>query len=152
MMLYDAMVQVATLPDRSREVLNEYLREHLDVFYSSPQYAEMNVNPQTAYYALYYAAVGAWVTKDITTFLDLICPEVAGAEGDPNAYKECQLDGLVYTEYPQPIMAMAERIQHELVTQTGLIGMIQTMFPGSPIRYMGDDARGMVVACEHFSF
>lgn len=152
MMLYDAMEQVVKLPDQTREVLNGLLREHLDVFFSSPQYSQTNVNPQTAYYSLYYAAVGSWVTKDVTTFLELLCPDIGGAEGDTNQYLECQLDGLVYTEYPVAIITMASRIQEELNTQTGLIGMIQTMFPGSPIQYMGDDARGMVVACEHFSF
>lgn len=152
MMVYDAMGQVAALPEQTRELLNGFLRDHLDVFFSSPQYVETNVNPIHAYHSLYYAAVGAWVTKDITTFLDLICPEIAGVEDDPYQYKECQLDGLVYTEFPAPILAMAERISIELQHQTGLIGLIQTMFPGSPINYMGDDARGMVVMCEHFSF
>lgn len=150
--VYDAMGQVAHLPDQTREMLNHFLREHLSTFYSSPQYADLQVNPEEAYYSLYYAVIGMWVTGDITTFLELICPDISMNDETGMGYMECALDGLVCTDYPAPILVMAGNLEKELKTKTGLVGLIQTIFPGVPISYKGDDARGMVVICEHFNF
>ena len=152
MIVYDALAQVRNCDERLREQLNLNVRDYLAMYFSSPYFAEVPVNSVDAYHKLYYAAVGAWVSKDITAFVDSLCYPTGLFEGEAEQGFQCALDGQNHEEIPEPIMAMAAQYADELKNKTGLAGVIETLFPGEPVSYMGDDARGMVVYCEHFTF
>ena len=152
MIVYDALAQVRNCDERLREQLNIAVRDYLSMYFSSPYFAEAPINTVDAYHKLYYAAVNAWVSKDITAFVDNLCYPSGLFEGEPDAGVQCALDGQTHDEIPEPIMAMAAQYADELANKTGLAGIVESMFPGEPVSCMGDDARGLVVYCEHFTF
>jgi len=153
MILYDGMQQVQSIDDRLREQLNLFLREYLSLFFSDPQHHNANIAVDKLYHAVYYAAVGGWVKNNPSVFLDLLCPNTATSEdegGDLKYY--CALDEIIYDDYPASVLRIAEHYQDELRQLVGLPGIIQTMFPGRPLEFFGDDATRLVVGCEHFTF
>lgn len=152
MIVYDALQQVRNCDERLREQLNLGVREYLSMYFNSSYFTEAPINTVDAYHKLYYAAVSAWVTKDISAFVDSLCYPAGLFEGEPETGFQCALDGKVHEEIPEPIMEMAAQLTTELDNKTGLAGVIETLFPGEPVSYMGDDARGLVVYCDHFTF
>lgn len=152
MIVYDALQQVRTCDERLREQLNMAVRDYLSMYFSSSYFKEVPVSAVESYHKLYYAAVVAWVSKDISAFLDSLCYTALGVEGESDGIFFCELDGQSHDEIPEPIMAMAAQYAEELNSKTGLAGIIETLFPGDPVSIMGDDARGLVVYCEHFTF
>lgn len=152
MIVYDALHQVRTCDERLREQLNLGVREYLSMYFNSSYFKEAPINPVDVYHKLYYAAASAWVTKDIACFVDNLCYTALDVEGEEEGKFYCELDGQTHDEIPEPLMAMAAQYAEELANKTGLAGVIETLFPGEPVSCMGDDARGLVVYCDHFTF